>query len=126
MGLEFSSGGAFFPKTEAWLNRMKTIHNQMQMERYGQMGVAALERYTPVDSGETQHSWYYTIEPTKTGSQISWRNRHIVEGVNIAVILQYGHGTGTGGYVQGRDYINPALRPIFDQFAKDLERVVTG
>lgn len=80
---------------------------------------------TPKDTGETAKSWEYVIRYETNGPVLIWRNTNIVDGVSIAVILQYGHGTGTGGYVQGRDYINPALRPIFDDIAKSAWKEVT-
>lgn len=89
------------------------------LERYGEEGVKALSAATPTDSGVTAESWYYEIEEGPIGMKISWNNSHVNKGVNIAVILQYGHGTGTGGYVVGRDYINPALRPVFDGIASE-------
>lgn len=95
------------------------------LDKYGQLGVDALSSVTPVDSGLTANSWYYEIDRGKEVSTISFHNSHINEGVPIAIILQYGHGTGTGGWVQGRDYINPAIQPIFDQLADEAWREVT-
>jgi hypothetical protein len=89
------------------------------------MGVAALSNATPVETGETANAWYYKIVRRKGYYSIRWYNSHIEDGMPIAVLLQYGHGTGTGGYVQGRDYINPAIRPIFDQMINDFWREVT-
>lgn len=89
------------------------------------MGRNALSNATPHESGATAQAWTYTIESGAGYHSIRWHNSHSNEGVNIAVILQYGHGTGTGGYVQGRDYINPAMRPIFDQIANEVWREVT-
>ena len=95
------------------------------LDRYGQAGVSALASNTPKESGQTASSWGYTIEKTSAGYSLTWTNDNVNNGVNIAVILQYGHGTGTGGYVEGIDYINPALRPIFEQLANDAWREVT-
>lgn len=89
------------------------------LEKYGQMGVDALASATPVDSGTTAESWGYEISVRKEGATIHWTNTNQNKGVYIAVILQYGHGTGTGGYVQGVDYINPAIRPVFDKIAEE-------
>ena len=89
------------------------------------ISVEALSAATPVDSGLTASSWYYEIEHNDTGASISFFNSNVNEGVPIAIILQYGHGTGTGGWVEGRDYINPAIQPIFDQIANDVWREVT-
>lgn len=95
------------------------------LDKYGPMGVAALAAATPVESGETAQSWTYEIENRSGYYAIHWSNTHSEDGVNIAVILQYGHGTGTGGYIQGRDYIMPAIRPIFDQMIEAMWREVT-
>lgn len=89
------------------------------LDKYGEAGCYALRASTPKDTGETALSWTYEIEKNDTGYVIYWLNTHINKGVNIAVILQYGHGTGTGGYVEGIDYINPALRPIFQNIADE-------
>ena len=96
------------------------------LEQYGQAGAEALASATPVDSGKTAASWGYEIEETPGGVSIYWTNSNIQDGVNIAVILQFGHGTGTGGYVRGIDYINPALRPIFEQIADKAWKEVTS
>lgn len=95
------------------------------LDQYGAKGVAALSAATPVRSGETANSWDYKIEQSGQRYSISWTNSNINNGVNIALIIQLGHGTGTGGYVQGVDYINPALRPIFDQMAEEAWQEVT-
>ena len=93
--------------------------------KYGDMGVAALSAATPVNSGETASSWSYDIEVTGNRYAINWNNSHVNNGVNIALILQLGHGTGTGGYVQGVDYINPTLSDIFNQLADEAWQEVT-
>lgn len=97
------------------------------LHKYGPMGVAALERATPKDSAETATSWYYEIVDKPGYFAIHWSNSHVEEpgSVSIAAILQYGHATRTGGYVEGRDYINPAMRPIFDQMVVDMWKEVT-
>lgn len=85
------------------------------LRKYGEMGVQALREATPKDTGKTANSWYYEII-RKTGSvTLQWKNSNIVDGVPVAIVLQYGHATKTGGYVEGRDYINPALQPVFDE-----------
>ena len=89
------------------------------LERYGDMGVSALAAATPVDSGTTASSWSYEIVTSGEDATIYWTNDNQNKGVYIAVILQFGHGTGTGGYVQGVDYINPAIRPVFDKIAEE-------
>lgn len=95
------------------------------LDKYGREGVAALTSATPVDSGTTAQSWYYEIKNQNGSATITFLNSHINKGVPIAIILQYGHGTGTGGWVEGRDYINPAIRPIFDRIVEEAWREVT-
>lgn len=96
------------------------------LERYGEEGVKALSSFTPVDSGLTASSWYYKIFKDQTGIRITFNNSNIQNGVPIAIILQYGHGTGTGGWVEGIDYINPAIKPVFEKMASDAWKEVTG
>lgn len=96
------------------------------LEKYGQEGVKALQEMTPKDSGLTAASWSYDIEVKKDVITISWNNSNINEGVPIAVLIQYGHGTGTGGYVQGIDYINPAMHPIFKDIAHSAWKEVSS
>ena len=118
------SGG--FTKTERFLNRMKRREYLNVLDEFGRDGVQALRNATPVDSGATAEAWAYEIKRTRNYTEIVWTNSNINDGVPIAVILQYGHGTGTGGYVQGRDYINPAIRPVFDKIAEKAWKVVTS
>lgn len=115
-----------FDNTERFLK--KILHGDIfaTLERYGAEGVAALSAATPKDSGETANSWYYEIKREKGSWSIIWGNNNVVDGRPIAVLLQYGHGTGTGGFVQGRDYINPAMRPIFDRIADEAWKAVTS
>ena len=108
-----------FNNTFRFLNKMSKFQINKILEKYGQMGVEALRSATPVDSGKTAESWGYEISIGKEGATIYWTNTNQNKGVYIAVILQYGHGTGTGGYVQGIDYINPAIRPVFDKIAEE-------
>ena len=107
-----------FKNLENFMKKSLGRNYMSVLSRYGQQGVQALSAATPVDSGETASSWDYDIVTKNDSISIVWYNRHVVNGVNIAVILQYGHGTGTGGYVQGIDYINPALQPIFEELAE--------
>lgn len=123
MGITVKSSGSF-RKTLTWLQKMQRFNYAGVFDRFGQAGVNALSAATPVESGETANSWYYEIEVKPGLVSIIWKNRHVESGVPIAILLQYGHGTGTGGYVQGRDYINPAMRPIFDQIEAELMKVV--
>ena len=106
-----------FSKTERYLQKIKNLNIRNIIEKYGEKGVAALSSATPVDTGKTSSSWYYNISQTNTGITISFNNSNINKGVPIAIILQYGHGTRNGGWVEGRDYINPAIQPIFDEIA---------
>jgi hypothetical protein len=96
------------------------------LEQYAQEGVDALSAATPVDSNLTATSWGYEIKRSGRSYSITWTNTNIVNGTPIAILLQYGHGTGTGGYVRGRDYINPALKPIFDKIADNVWKAVTS
>ena len=114
-----------FSKLTRFLERAKEAVRLGDLDKYGREGVVALASATPVDSGLTASSWYYTIEHKNGSSSINFHNSNIQNGVPIAVILQYGHGTRNGGWVEGRDYINPAIQPIFDRIANDAWREVT-
>lgn len=114
-----------FSKTTNFLKRVKNGVDLRSLDAYGRKGVAALSSATPVDTGTTANSWYYKIERTSTSVKLIFCNSNVQNGVPIAVILQYGHGTGTGGWVEGRDYINPAIQPVFDEIASNLWREVT-
>ena len=125
MRVKFEVSGGF-TKTERFLNRMKRREYLNVFDEFGREGVQALRNATPVESGLTAESWDYEIKRTRDYIEIIWTNSNINDGVPIAIILQYGHGTGTGGYVQGRDYINPAIQPIFDKIAEKAWKVVTS
>lgn len=114
-----------FSKANKYLERVKEAARLGILDKYGREGVAALSSATPVDSGVTASSWSYEITRKNGSATISFHNSNIQNGVPIAVIIQYGHGTGTGGWVQGRDYINPAIQPIFDRIVNDAWREVT-
>lgn len=114
-----------FSKLTRFLERAKEAVHLGDLDKYGQEGVAALAAATPVDSGKTASSWTYEITQSKGSASISFNNTNINNGVSIAIILQYGHGTRNGGYVQGRDYINPAIQPIFDKIADAAWKEVT-
>ena len=114
-----------FRKATRFLERAKKAVRLDDLDRYGREGVAALASATPVDSGLTAKSWHYEIIRKKDSVTIRFYNTNIQNGVPIAIILQYGHGTGTGGWVQGRDYINPAIQPIFDGIADEAWKEVT-
>ena len=114
-------------KTTRFLEKASRFRVETILQKYAQAGVDALAESTPKDSGVTAESWGYEIKSNSQGASIYWTNTNINDGVPIAVILQYGHGTGTGGYVEGRDYIRPAIRPIFDQIAESAwKEVVKG
>lgn len=113
-----------FSKTEKFLKKTVSKDYISVLEKYAQQGVRALSAATPVKSGQTAASWGYEIVQSGNSLSIFWNNSNVNKGVNIALILQYGHGTRNGGYVAGRDYINPALRPIFDKMADDAWKEV--
>lgn len=113
-----------FSKTLKILGNLRSGKHLEGLEAYGRQGVSALRSATPVESGETAASWDYKVEQNASGVKITWFNTHNVNGVNIAIILQYGHATGTGGYVQGRDYINPAIQPTFDKIDQEVWKKV--
>lgn len=114
-----------FAKTFKYLEKAKRSASLRSLERFGKEGVTALASATPVDSGLTANSWYYKIERGNGVYKISFHNSNIQNGVPIAIILQYGHGTRNGGWVEGRDYINPAIQPVFDNLANEAWKEVT-
>lgn len=114
-----------FSKTQKYLNLLLNKKYLVVAERYAQKGVEALRDATPKDTGLTADSWGYKIESDNNRTAIIFTNSHIEKGVNIAIILNYGHGTRNGGYVQGRDYINPAIQPIFDELVDAAWEEVT-
>lgn len=121
MGFEVSGD---FSRLEKFLARMKRGDLYRSLEAYAQQGVIALSLNTPIDSGTTASSWDYEISIKSGTVSITWTNSNINKGVPIAIILQYGHGTGTGGYVAGEDYINPAMKPIFQSIADNVWKEV--
>ena len=122
--LTYKTKGSF-ENTNKFFKKMSQKNIFKSLEQYGEEGVAALAAATPVDTGKTASSWSYEIRKTNSSISIVWKNSNIVDGVPIAVVLQYGHGTATGGYVQGVDYINPALQPIFERISKEIWKEVT-
>ena len=112
-------------KTTRFLERAKHAVRLADLDKNGREGEAALASATPVESGLTASSWSYEISYGASGAKITFNNSNVNKGVPIAIILQYGHGTGTGGWVEGRDYINPAIRPIFDNLVKEAWEEVT-
>lgn len=122
--IEVEARGSF-DNTENFLKRINKGDIFSSLDGYGQAGVRALSAATPSRSGATSASWYYEIKRRRGSYSVIWRNRNVVDGVPIAILIQYGHGTRNGGYVQGRDYINPAMRSIFDNMANDVWKEVT-
>jgi hypothetical protein len=114
-----------FSKLTKFLERAKECVHLGDLDKYGREGVAALASATPVDTGKTASSWRYEIKQGRSSVSIGFYNTNIQNGVPIAIILQYGHATGNGGWVRGRDYINPAIQPIFDKIANEAWREVT-
>ena len=114
-----------FSNLTRFLERAKEVVHIGDLDKYGRAGVEALASATPVDSGKTASSWYYEVTNSNGSARITFNNSNIQNGVPIAIILQYGHGTGKGGWVEGRDYINPAIQPIFDEIANNAWREVT-
>lgn len=114
-----------FKKANSYLERVKEAVELGMLNKYGRMGVEALASATPVHTGLTASCWGYRIERTSSSASIIFYNTNVNKGVLIAIILQYGHGTGTGGWVEGRDYINPAIQPVFDKIVEDAWKEVT-
>lgn len=125
MPVTFQVTGSF-QRTQAFLQNAAKLNIPAILQKYGQEGVAALQLHTPVDSGLAAESWDYVVESKGGTYTIVWTNSDVESGFPVAIMLQYGYGTGTGGYVQGRDYINPAMQPIFDKIANEVWRVVTS
>jgi hypothetical protein len=123
--ISFSSEGSF-DKTFKFLAAMQHLDIEKICDNEAQKGVRALAAGTPKDSGIAANSWSYEIEHTKSSTTIWWKNIDVENGFPVALMLQYGHGTGTGGWIQGRDYINPAMRPIFDEIAETVWKAVTS
>ena len=114
-----------FRNVEKFFDRMKANELARKLNQYGLVGSAALAANTPMDSGKTASSWSYEIHNSGKGLELVWTNSNTNKGLNIAILIQYGHGTRNGGYVQGRDFINPAIRPVFDAIAEDIWKEVT-
>lgn len=123
--ITFEQSGSF-KNTEAFLQRIAKSRLSGILDGFGQEGVTALSKATPVESGIAANSWGYNVTQSKAGFSITWTNRDTESGFPVAVMLQYGYATGTGGYVQGRDYINPAMKPIFDKIADKVWKAVTS
>ena len=124
-GITLEASGNY-SQTTTWLQRIGRMSIEQQLRRYGLKGVKTLASSTPVGTGKTASSWSYAVSQKGDNWVLSWNNSNIVRGTPIAIILQYGHVTGTGGWVQGRDYINPAIKPIMDEIAEGVWRTVTN
>lgn len=124
MKVSFNHKGDF-SKTIDFLTKSSKGVSPGILDKFGREGVEALSRSTPIESGVTAESWNYKIKSSGNVTSISWYNSNVVNGVSIAVVLQYGHGTQNGGWIEGRDYINPAMRPIFDKLAEEAYKEVT-
>lgn len=118
-------GKGDFKKTLDYLKKNTHIMRQINLSKYGEMGAKALKDNTPYRTGKTAESWKYKVEQSGSKTVLYWYNTNENEGVNIALILQYGHGTGSGYYVQGEDYINPAMRPVFEEIGESLWKEMT-
>lgn len=123
--ITFSQSGDF-SNTERFLKNVANDSFFANLESYGQAGVRALADNTPRDSGETAMSWGYKVIRSRTNPGIEWYNTNVNDGTSVAILIQYGHATKSGGYISGRDYINPVIRPIFDKIAEDIWKKVTA
>jgi hypothetical protein len=123
--ISVTSSGSF-KNTDRKLAKLRGLDVMSILKKYGQDGVNALSAATPKDSANTAAKWSYEVVRQGKTYKIIWSNSNIQEGVPVVILLQYGHATGTGGYVQGRDFINPAMKPIFDQIERDVWKVVTN
>lgn len=121
--IEFTVSGSF-DKTESFLKRVRKLDIPGILESCGQLGVNALSHATPVETGLAAHSWGFEVSSSGGVYQIAWTNTDTENGFPVVIMLQYGHGTGTGGWVSGRDFINPAIRPVFDQIADKVWKAV--
>ena len=115
-----------FARTETFLKSMEHLNIPAILRKYGHIGVQALSNATPIETGRAASSWGFEVTSQNGLHTIAWTNNDVENGFPVVIMLQYGHGTGTGGYVQGRDFINPALRPIFDRIANEVWKVVTS
>lgn len=125
MTISFRINGSF-KNTERWLQTLSTINVRTVLESAGRDGVNALAAHTPADSGLAASSWGYSVQSSRSGFKITWTNMNVENGFPVAIMLQYGYGTGTGGYVEGRDYINPAMQPVFDKIVNDIWKAVAN
>lgn len=115
-----------FKNTERYLNAASNLNYRSILESYGRQGVAKLAAATPMDTGLAASSWDYVVTINSTGARITWTNKDVEGGIPVVILIQYGHGTRNGSFVEGRDFINPVMRPIFDAIAENLWKEVTG
>ena len=115
-----------FSKANNYFEKLLSVVKLSTLDDYGRRGVRLLSAATPVDTGETSNSWYYKIERNKVDAKLIFYNSNVNEGANVAILIQYGHGTKNGAWVEGTDYINPALRPLFEEIANDIWKEVTN
>lgn len=125
MSIKFTHRGSF-DNSERFLKLAKKKNYRATLEKYANEGVKLLASSTPKDSGLTANSWAYEIDTSAKGISITWTNSNLVDGIPVAILLQYGHGTRNGSFVEGRDYINPAMRPLFDKISENLWKEVTS
>lgn len=121
MGISISSVGSFLKKSDEFLKKCKYYMEAANLEYYGEKGVQALRDNTPIDSGITAESWYYTINKNGSETTLSFNNSHIVDGVNIAIMIQYGHMSRNNTWIEGNDFVSPALDPIFDEMVRNIK-----
>jgi hypothetical protein len=121
--IRIESSGSF-AKTDSFFKRILRDEIKVKLDKYGKKGVSALKEHTPKDGGETRNGWYYTVKKTNRGYSLSWHNKNVNDGVVIALIIQLGHATRSGTWVDGVDYINPALKPIFEDIANSIWKEV--
>lgn len=124
VSLKMKKGGGF--EIERYFKKLSSFSPLSTLHKYGAMGVAALSDATPTNTGETANSWHYEISSSKNSYRISWTNDHVVDQIPVVILIQYGHATKNGGYVKGIDFINPALRPIFEAMAEDVWKEITN
>jgi hypothetical protein len=121
--ISITSSGSF-NRTETFLSNLLKNDVKSQLSKYGREGVAALSQATPKDTGKAALSWSYQVTKTRSGYELSWHNSDVENEAKVVLLIQYGHGTNGGGYVQGRDFINPAMKPIFEKIEQEIRRVV--
>lgn len=115
-----------YKKANSYLEKLLEIVHLGILDKYGKKGVEALKAATPKESGKTANSWSYEISHSENSASITWSNSNTNRGYNIAILIQYGHGTGTGGYVRGTDYVNPAMKDVFEEIANEVVKEIKG